>query len=80
MKKPLHVRGRRGPCRQVPTSASTTTPPTVVDAQNDATNAILMQCATRGQFKELFTRLYDFPKFGTPFRRGHRCVVLLLKV
>lgn len=45
-----------------------------VDAQNSVTNDVLAQCPTRAQFKEIFTRLYNYPKFGTPFKRGQRCV------
>jgi len=43
-----------------------------VEAQNALTNTVLDKCETRAQFKELFTQLYDYPKFGTPFRRGPR--------
>lgn len=43
-----------------------------VEAQNELTQKVLAQCETRDQFKELFTALYDYPKFGTPFKRGNR--------
>eukprot|EP00879_Flechtneria_rotunda_P018448 GHRR01019352.1.p1 GENE.GHRR01019352.1~~GHRR01019352.1.p1 ORF type:complete len:520 (+),score=168.42 GHRR01019352.1:95-1654(+) len=43
-----------------------------VEAQNKLTQQVLEQCETRGQFKELFTALYDYPKYGTPFKRGDR--------
>eukprot|EP00878_Enallax_costatus_P029867 GHUV01032432.1.p1 GENE.GHUV01032432.1~~GHUV01032432.1.p1 ORF type:complete len:735 (+),score=227.44 GHUV01032432.1:207-2411(+) len=44
----------------------------VVDTQNRLTQKVLQQCETREQFKELFTQLYDYPKYGTPFKRGDR--------
>lgn len=43
-----------------------------VEAQNKLTNKVLEQCTTRDQFKSLFTALYDYPKYGTPFKRGDR--------
>ncbi|KAL6754676.1 prolyl oligopeptidase [Haematococcus lacustris] len=43
-----------------------------VAAQNQLTNEVLAQCDTRQAFKDLFTQLYDYPKYGTPFRRGSR--------
>eukprot|EP00882_Tetradesmus_deserticola_P019405 GHRQ01020886.1.p1 GENE.GHRQ01020886.1~~GHRQ01020886.1.p1 ORF type:complete len:455 (+),score=131.29 GHRQ01020886.1:102-1466(+) len=43
-----------------------------VEAQNKLTAKVLEQCTTRDQFKSLFTALYDYPKYGTPFKRGDR--------
>ncbi|KAJ9512543.1 hypothetical protein QJQ45_018956, partial [Haematococcus lacustris] len=43
-----------------------------VAAQNQLTSEVLAQCDTRQAFKDLFTQLYDYPKYGTPFRRGSR--------
>jgi hypothetical protein len=45
---------------------------TVVNAQNRLTQLVLAQCTTRGGFKDLFTRLYNYPRFSVPFRRGRR--------
>ncbi|KXZ53386.1 hypothetical protein GPECTOR_7g1282 [Gonium pectorale] len=44
----------------------------VVDAQNALTNEVLAECDTREAFKKLFTALYDYPKFGAPFKAGSR--------
>ncbi len=46
--------------------------PPVVDAQNKVTSDVLARCSTREQFKQLFTALYNYPKYGTPFKRGNR--------
>ncbi|GFR49589.1 hypothetical protein Agub_g11655, partial [Astrephomene gubernaculifera] len=43
-----------------------------VDSQNALTSEVLRQCDTREQFKQLFTALYDYPKFGVPFKAGSR--------
>lgn len=43
-----------------------------VEKQNQLTQKVLQQCETRDQFKQLFTQLYDYPKYGTPFKRGDR--------
>ncbi|KIZ07661.1 prolyl endopeptidase [Monoraphidium neglectum] len=43
-----------------------------VEAQNELTNSVLAQCDTREQFKALFTDLYNYPKYGTPFKKGSR--------
>ncbi|MEW5297596.1 MAG: hypothetical protein WDW36_000797 [Sanguina aurantia] len=43
-----------------------------VISQNELTQTALEQCDTRQNFKELFTKLYDYPKFSTPFKRGDR--------
>jgi hypothetical protein len=72
------VRALRALWRQPPTAAdspllSDTKPPTpqVVDAQNALTDSVLRECdELRAPFKQLFTALYDYPKFGTPFKRG----------
>ncbi|KAF8058088.1 Prep [Scenedesmus sp. PABB004] len=43
-----------------------------VEAQNKVTAKVLAQCDTRDKFKELFTAVYDYEKFDTPFKRGPR--------
>ena len=55
-------------------SKTTSTNPTVVEAQNNLTRDVLAECATRDQFKDLLTQLYNYPRYSTPFRRGSRCV------
>lgn len=47
----------------------------VVDAQNEVTQEVLASCETRGKFKELMTKLYNYPRYGCPFKRGGRCGV-----
>ena len=42
----------------------------VVEAQNKLTTSVLSQCETREPFRQLFTQLFDYPKFGTPFKQG----------
>eukprot|EP00898_Chlorokybus_atmophyticus_P008743 jgi/Chlat1/8870/Chrsp92S09259 len=41
-----------------------------VEAQSAVTQKVLSQCPTRDQFKQKMTRLFDYPKYGCPFRRG----------
>ncbi|GBF88266.1 prolyl endopeptidase [Raphidocelis subcapitata] len=43
-----------------------------VEAQNELTNEVLAACDTRDKFKALFTDLYNYPKYGTPFKKGSR--------
>ena len=43
-----------------------------VDAQNTLTQSILEQCPTRDAFARQMKRMYNFPKFGTPSKRGNR--------
>eukprot|EP00798_Chlamydomonas_sp_ICE-L_P013564 gene13564-19435_t len=43
-----------------------------VEAQNALTKTALDQCDTRSKFIDLFTAVFDYPKFGTPFRSGKR--------
>lgn len=43
-----------------------------VEAQNELTDEVLAQCGTRDKFKALFTDLYNYPKYGTPFKKGQR--------
>ena len=45
----------------------------VVDVQNKLTNDVLEQCKTRGAFKELLTKVFNYPRFSCPFKRGNRC-------
>ena len=40
----------------------------VVDAQNALTQTVLAQCNTRDEFKELMTRLYDYERYGCPYK------------
>lgn len=44
----------------------------VVEAQNKLTSSVLEQCTSREQFKELMTELYNYPKYGCPYKRGGR--------
>lgn len=41
------------------------------------TQQVLSQCDTLDKFKELFTKLYDYEKFSTPWREGGACFGLL---
>ena len=43
-----------------------------VDSQNHLFESVLSQCETRDSFKGLFEKVFDYPKFGTPFKRGSR--------
>ncbi|GIL73545.1 hypothetical protein Vretimale_5243 [Volvox reticuliferus] len=43
-----------------------------VDLQNKLTEEVLAECETREPFRKLFTALFDYPKFGAPFRAGSR--------
>ncbi|XP_033640547.1 prolyl endopeptidase-like [Asterias rubens] len=43
-----------------------------VDAQNDITMPFLEKCATRKPFHDRLKQLWDFPKYGCPFKRGSR--------
>lgn len=43
-----------------------------VEAQNGVTAGVLEQCGSRDRFKQLFTQLFDYEKFGTPYKRGQR--------
>jgi len=36
------------------------------------TASVLAQCGTRAKFKALMTRLYDYPRFSCPSKRGAR--------
>jgi hypothetical protein len=42
----------------------------VVAAQQALSDQVLEQCGTRGQFRDLFARLRDYPKFGLPVQHG----------
>ena len=50
----------------------------VVDAQNQLTGQVLEQCKTRTQFKHLLTKVFDYPRYSCPFKRGDRCVAQAL--
>ena len=43
-----------------------------VTAQNKLTQRLLSQCRSRQQFKDFFRKLYDYEKFGCPYKRGSR--------
>lgn len=43
-----------------------------VSKQNEVFQSVLKQCDTREPFKALFESIFDYPKFGTPFKRGSR--------
>jgi len=43
-----------------------------VKAQNELTDPIIKSCEVRDSFKKRLTELWDYPKFGCPFRRGNR--------
>lgn len=67
----------KGGHRQVPPvkrSDATAGTAAVVDAQNALTDSVLARCGTRDAFKDLFTELFNYERFGTPYKRGERCV------
>ena len=41
-----------------------------VSQQNETCQAVLAQCDVRDRFRARMEALYDYPKFGCPFRRG----------
>ncbi|KAL8459207.1 hypothetical protein ACS0TY_036616 [Phlomoides rotata] len=43
-----------------------------VEKQNKLTNSVLKSCETREKLRENLTRIFDFPKYGAPFRAGHK--------
>eukprot|EP01025_Chloroclados_australasicus_P003966 TRINITY_DN10949_c0_g2_i1.p1 TRINITY_DN10949_c0_g2~~TRINITY_DN10949_c0_g2_i1.p1 ORF type:complete len:816 (+),score=84.31 TRINITY_DN10949_c0_g2_i1:157-2604(+) len=43
-----------------------------VEVQNIVTQEVLARCESRDNFKNLMTKLYDFPRYGCPFKRGNR--------
>lgn len=43
-----------------------------VEAQNKLTKEVLAQCDSKDAFQELFTKLYDYAKFSSPFKQGGR--------
>ena len=43
-----------------------------VEAQNAVTQAYLATIPQRGPIRERLTKLWDYPKYGTPFREGGR--------
>lgn len=42
-----------------------------VEAQNQVTNAYLDKIPFRSKIKERLQKLWDYPKYGTPFKRGN---------
>lgn len=45
---------------------------TFVKEQNEVTQAFLSKCTTRKKFEERMTEMYDYPKYGCPFRYGNQ--------
>lgn len=43
-----------------------------VAAQNELTQSVLARCESREEFKQLFTKLYDYERFSVPSRKGDR--------
>eukprot|EP00897_Mesotaenium_endlicherianum_P010788 jgi/Mesen1/9738/ME000695S09056 len=43
-----------------------------VASQNELTGAVLASCETREKFREKMTELYNYPKYGCPFKYGGR--------
>lgn len=43
-----------------------------VDAQNVITNNVLNECTSLEKYKNRLTKLWDYPKYGCPFKRGSR--------
>lgn len=43
-----------------------------VEKQIDLTESVLKNCDVREKFAEKLTKLYDFPKYGVPFRAGDK--------
>ena len=39
-----------------------------MEAQNQLTQTVLAQCETRDDFKELMTRLYNYERYGCPYK------------
>ena len=72
MLAPTFSKRRGNSYRVKPTT--TTRPTPVVDAQNALTQTVLAQCETHDKFKALMTRLYDYPRYGCPSKRGERYV------
>ncbi|CAA0813371.1 Prolyl oligopeptidase family protein [Striga hermonthica] len=43
-----------------------------VEKQLKLTNSVLKTCETRERLRDKLTKLYDFPKYGAPFRAGDK--------
>ena len=43
-----------------------------IEAQNRLTAAYLAEIPTRGAIRERLTKLWNYPKYGAPFRKAHR--------
>lgn len=43
-----------------------------VEGQNAITNDMLKDCSALEKFKDRLTKLWDYPKYGCPFKRGSR--------
>ena len=50
-------------CRPAPPPACPA-PQAFVEAQNTLTQGVLAQCDTREPFRKLYTRLFDYEKYG----------------
>jgi prolyl oligopeptidase len=43
---------------------------TFVEQQNNLTNSFLEKCTHRNKIQERITELWNYPKYGCPFKRG----------
>ena len=43
-----------------------------IGAQRKLTEDVLSNCNLRGNFREKITNLFDFPRYGCPFRKGKK--------
>ncbi|KAL6047785.1 Prolyl endopeptidase [Balamuthia mandrillaris] len=67
----LHEHGMTDPYRWLEDPDSPETK-AWVDAQNKVTFELLESCDYRTKVKERLTELYNYPKYGCPFKRGSR--------
>ena len=49
-----------------------------MEAQNQLTDQVLEQCKTKRQFKELLTKVFNYPIYSCPFKQGDRSVTKLI--
>ena len=43
-----------------------------IGAQRKLTEDVLRNCNLRGKFHDKITKLFDFPRYGSPFRKGKK--------
>ena len=43
-----------------------------IEAQRKLTDSVLSHCNLRGNFRDKITALYDFPRYGCPFKKGNK--------